>query len=771
MYTLRMLGGISLTDDGGVEVDALLRQPKHVALLAYLSSPKPGTWHKRDSVLGTFWPEHDQARSRSALRSALYTLRGHLPDNMIRARGDNDLSIDPQLVSTDTARMSSLLDEGDYAHALACYTGEFLPGIYIPDAEGFDQWLEHERRRTLNLARSAARHLSERLEADGDLAGSIHAARRNYELDPADEATARRLIALLDASGDRAQAFALYEEFRNHVYEAFGVRPSAETVALLDAIRTRHEPGKTSAASLSAVTTAPRAAEARPDAHQSAIPKRRIAPVLVISVIFIALAGIAWTMRPREQPAAIGPGKTMVVLPVSNDTGDPSLDYLATGIGDDIARRLGDASGFTIRSGARSIWPGQMRADLRGISSAYGASLLLRAAVKKMGDSLELDVSVIDAATLQESAVVTRPFSQSSIADVESKVAADIAGAVFSRPLPVPQAHPVDTASYRLTLQALHQLLTNVRISRGQPRQPTGPAAKELFQRAVNIDRTNARAWAGLSSVWASDIVTEQIPFDDGYDRASAAAKRALALDSGQGAALANLAILEALKYRTLSRGETLMRNAEAAEPSNPEVYLVKSVMYRNAHMWNESRDAIRFARTLDPLAAWYMDREAVVEFCAGRPEQALALYRKESALDPTDGIVQGGITRALVMLHRYDEALDSWRTDARLQSDTIALKLLEDARGKEGYWGVRHTFGRERLKAINKRRDSGSPKTRMQLYFAAGDSARGFQALDELIEQKLRAMYRLPCMPDVDEFRETNRFKAAVAKAGALPK
>ena len=107
-------------------------------------------------------------------------------------------------------------------------------------------------------------------------------------------------------------------------------------------------------------------------------------------------------MRPREQPAAIGPGKTMVVLPVSNETGDPSLDYVATGIGDDIARRLEDAGGFTIRSGARSLWPGQMRANLRGISRAYDASLLLRAAVRKTGDSLQLAVNVIDAATLQE---------------------------------------------------------------------------------------------------------------------------------------------------------------------------------------------------------------------------------------------------------------------------------------------------------------------------------------------------------------------------------
>src|SRR5688572_4865042 len=101
MHTLRMLGGIGLSDSEGREVDALLRQPKHVALLAYLALPRPGTWHRRDSILGAFWAEHDQTRARSTLRSALYTLRNHLPAGAIRSRGDDELSLDAATISTD----------------------------------------------------------------------------------------------------------------------------------------------------------------------------------------------------------------------------------------------------------------------------------------------------------------------------------------------------------------------------------------------------------------------------------------------------------------------------------------------------------------------------------------------------------------------------------------------------------------------------------------------------------------------------------------------
>lgn len=42
MHGLRMPGGISLIGPDGGELDALLRQPKHMALLAYISMPRPG---------------------------------------------------------------------------------------------------------------------------------------------------------------------------------------------------------------------------------------------------------------------------------------------------------------------------------------------------------------------------------------------------------------------------------------------------------------------------------------------------------------------------------------------------------------------------------------------------------------------------------------------------------------------------------------------------------------------------------------------------------
>jgi len=47
MIELRLLGSLSLTDPGREELPAILRQPKRLALLAYLAVATPRGFHRR----------------------------------------------------------------------------------------------------------------------------------------------------------------------------------------------------------------------------------------------------------------------------------------------------------------------------------------------------------------------------------------------------------------------------------------------------------------------------------------------------------------------------------------------------------------------------------------------------------------------------------------------------------------------------------------------------------------------------------------------------
>lgn len=781
MFNLRLLGGVGLSDPAGKDVEALLRQRKHMAILAYLALPNPGTWHSRDSVVGTFWPEHDQSRARTALNSALYQIRRHFPDETVKSRGDDDLSISPAILTTDVNAMVIAANAGRFAEALDLYKGDLLPGVFISDSPTFDSWLMGERTRLVIIARKAAAQLSDFREKSGDLVGAVDAARRGAQLDPDDEAAARRWIALLDRSGDRAQAFAVYERFRNHMSEEFGSRPSTETLALLEAIRSRRECSTSLTVPVTQPTGSTRATNKKEEsdslplvpssAARNSVRRFRITwPWLLAPA---AISGLLWILyRPDEVAAARRSPRSLFVLPMENQTGDPSLDYVASGIGEGVTERLERLGGLTIRSGARSSWPTTTRHDIQTIGRQLGFRILLRGSVHKSGNSLEVRASVLDAETLTERRVADRRFTISEVRDVGSKVAADVAGAVFRVPMPlVSTDHSVDPESYRLTLEGWHTLIGNVRTL-SPPAPLTGERrtlAAKLFTRAVEIDPQNARAWSGLSSIYGGLAVTDQVSFSEGYERSTVAAERALAIDSLQGSAWADLAIMRALKYRSLTAGLALIRKAELVDPSNPEIFLIKSTLLRSAHLFDQARDAARVARQLDPFNSYYVDSEASGEICAGRPAVALRIYQKELELNPSAPLMQTGITRALALMGRYDEALFSWRKDAATKGDTVTGKILADAKGKDGYLKAYHNEGHRRLATLKLSKGRISPLRIVQATFQSGDANTAYAYIDQPAVREIPAFYRLPCMPAVDEFRNTPELAAAANKIGNL--
>jgi DNA-binding SARP family transcriptional activator/TolB-like protein len=770
MPTLAMLGRIGLDDGDGAELDSLLRQPKRLALLAYLASPRPGTWHRRDTLLSVFWPELDSGRARTALRSALYTLRQHLGEGVLRSRGDDELSLDPDRLTTDASRLEADLTAGRHADALARYGGDLLPGLFIPEAEGFEKWLDEERRRLKALARKAAAALMRDCERAGDARGASAAAARAVELDPEDETALRHWIELLDQAGDRGLALTAYERFRSRLFAEFGAEPSQETVRLARAIAARRAPeapprpppGKGIATAAAETPRAPPSTESPSDQRVPSVRLRsRRQLALVVGLALLAAATIAVARWPARSRATGPPPRSLIVLPMENATGDTQAAYLATGLADDIARRLRGIGGLqTVRSSVRANWPPAVRNDLALIGREFGLEAALQTRLIRAHDSLTVSSELLDLKTGQVRDVGRQAFTVGNLPDAGSRIAAAVAGALFRTPIPeMPRAPatPIDPESYRLTLAGWHELLGGSDLGR----------ARKLFSEATAKDPTNARAWAGMSSALSAiAVINWAAPIDQEYARAEAAATHALALDSLQGTAWANLGILRATSQRSVAAGETLIQRGIQVEPSNPELYMILSAMYTNAWEWDKARDAIRIARQLDPLTSFYAEREAFIELCANRPEEALRLYRIDLRLDPTDRGARHGAARALARLERFDEALTTLRESGD-GDDTAVVRMLGAAKGERGYRQVVELQGKRRLAAALAVRTpgSGSPVELGLAYLAAGDADRGLTLLERALRDGQSRLGRLPCWEVSDQWRDLPRFRALLAR------
>ena len=263
MIELRLLGGLDLRRGGGLKVDGFLTQPKRVALLAFLAAATPPRFHRRDTLLGLFWPELDQEHARAALRQALHGLRRGLGTDVLTSRGDEEVGVDEQRLWCDVRTFHQALEANDWRRALELYQGGLLEGFFLSDSPEFERWLEEERAQLRNRACQAAWALAQRGRVEGDAALAAQWARRAASLLPDDEEMVRRLIAFLDEMGDRVGAMRVYEEFAGRAASEYQVDPAVETKALIALVRSREAASPPVSRPAAASFPAPQAAAAR----------------------------------------------------------------------------------------------------------------------------------------------------------------------------------------------------------------------------------------------------------------------------------------------------------------------------------------------------------------------------------------------------------------------------------------------------------------------------------------------------------------------------
>lgn len=217
------------------------RSSKAQALLYYLAVT--GRPHTRPTLAGLFWGDQPEAAARTSLSKCLSNLHDLVGDAVL---------IDRQTVAfnrqqpyhLDTERFetgckisltSSTVDA--LQSAIDLYRGDFLEGFYVRDAPDFEQWVLTQRAHYREAVLQGLHTLSNWHEQQGDLPQAISHTRRLLTLEPWREEAHRQLMALLARSGQRAAALAQFEICQQVSDEELAVEPDAETVAIMEAIR------------------------------------------------------------------------------------------------------------------------------------------------------------------------------------------------------------------------------------------------------------------------------------------------------------------------------------------------------------------------------------------------------------------------------------------------------------------------------------------------------------------------------------------------------
>src|SRR5437773_8037768 len=132
--------------------------------------------------------------------------------------------------------------------------------------------------------------------------------------------------------------------------------------------------------------------------------RRWVVPGVAAALLGLLAAAGAWWMSPRFFPGQRADGTeaprlSIVVLPFSNLSGDPSQDYFADGITEDLTTDLSRLAGsFVISRNTAFTFKGKA-VDARQLGRELKVRYVLEGSVRRMGRTVRVNAQLVDAGT------------------------------------------------------------------------------------------------------------------------------------------------------------------------------------------------------------------------------------------------------------------------------------------------------------------------------------------------------------------------------------
>ena len=535
-FRLVTLGRLTLVGGGGEEDASLSRRRFKLAVLAVLAlSRRP---IPRDTLLGLFWAETDEARARHSLSNALSSLRRALGERAITTR-DADVALDPETpLDVDALEFSEALEGRDPGRAVELYAGPFLEGFHVDESPAFEQWVSRERRRLEALFLKACVEHCATLARSRRWQECEVVASRWLETEPLSADAAIYYLNAIKSPGTRpalAKALGEFETIRSRLNKEFELAPHPSVMELSERIREQlasappepvvnvrvtaetkaasatlpqkveQRPADTPAATApvappAPAPTAPSVSASEPPTIESSLPahvvtttfSRKRAIALAAALVVIALAFFAKAKLAPANGAAGADRPVIAVLSFPMRSADTSTAWLSDGLAQMIDGKLAGVAAIDValpaqvraveRRSGRTHDAAIPEAEARDLARRVGATLVAHGSLARDGPAWVLDLFIHDV-----------------------RSGALVRNAVLN------DADPLSLAD-----QAAVRILGAANISLGGPRRDVETTSLEAYQLFM---RSLEHARAGRLSAHVRDI-DASIALDSGFIKA-----------------------------------------------------------------------------------------------------------------------------------------------------------------------------------------------------------------------------------------------------------
>ena len=391
---------------------------------------------------------------------------------------------------------------------------------------------------------------------------------------------------------------------------------------------------------------------------------RRYIAALLSVAFMIFTGGVWWLWSSQSMPSPTAtappvataplraPRLSVVVLPFANLSNDPEHEYFVDAITDDLTSDLSRiADSFVIARTTASTYKGKP-IDVRQVSRDLGVRYVLEGSVRRQGDRVLVNMQLLDGESGTHIWADRFDTDRRNLAAAQSEITTRVARMLHVELVRdashrIEQEHAANPDARDLVMRA-RALLT----------QGLSPAvhreALDLLERAFALDPASVDGRILMASVLVSGII-------DGF---SGSAKEDLA------------------------RAEQLIGEALERDRYRSWTHAVMGMLRRAQGRWPEAKVEFETAIALDPNNAMATRQLGQTVLIQGNPEAAIPYIEKAIRLDPRSPglfVAYVNLARSHLYLGRPDEAVDLYKKARALNPSIWYVRL-----GLAGVLGLR---------------------------------------------------------------------------------
>jgi TolB-like protein/Flp pilus assembly protein TadD len=353
---------------------------------------------------------------------------------------------------------------------------------------------------------------------------------------------------------------------------------------------------------------------------------------LAAFLVLVVAAATWWIASPFFGSSIEAPRLSIVVLPFRNLSGDPSQEYFADGITEDLTSDLSRIAGSFVISRNTAFTLKGKAVDARQIGRELGVRYVLEGSVRRMGGTVRVNAQLIDAGTGAHLWAEQMDVDQDTLATLQDNFG--IANRL-ARTLSVELVNVEGRRAPRADPDAVDLTMRGWSLLNESPKSEEVQRSVALFEDALRIDPENSQARVGLAQAltliyrnrWdpepakvlaradeaatraiatapnyahAHYVKAEVLGLSNRFDAALATYDRAIALDRNHAAAYVG----RARNLNVIGRAADALAPVERAirlSPRDPELYVWYFVLcHANTHL---ARDAQAIEWCLKSLA------------------------------------------------------------------------------------------------------------------------------------------------------------------------